>query len=430
MQNKKLIIICPSMWPDMNLWGETQRMYYLANYLAEWGRQITVISPSYDADKKNMEIRQKKYKNLYLGSPIKKAKGSRTSGPQRQTGKLKTVKRHISNLLNKCGEWFYGEPDFIEIYKKNMWIRKNRNEICRYINKEGAQTVIISMPGFTFMQLGKQIKKACGDIRIFYDYRDPWYLWKHKKNPAYYRERRYLGFADKVIGFSEKFRLDMIKEMGIAPQKIYTVYNGYSEQAWEEFEKKKMPESVQGMKSVSEKLILTYTGSMSLNNKKNNYRNPANLIAAVKDNPDVELYLVGIAKVTKETVENNVHYIGEVTQQKSFGYMMRSDVLISIHDTADRSGEYLISGKFYDYMRSGRTILHIGKENSLMAEFVRKYHLGDVCENHTDSLRKKILELAERKKEGKLSRESSSEQDISRFARDYQNDIYRQIIDE
>ncbi len=46
MKNKKLIIICPSMWPDMNLWGETQRMYYLANYLAEWGWQITVISPS------------------------------------------------------------------------------------------------------------------------------------------------------------------------------------------------------------------------------------------------------------------------------------------------------------------------------------------------------------------------------------------------
>ena len=75
MKNKKLIIICPSMWPDMNLWGETQRMYYLANYLAEWGWQITVISPSYDVDKKNLEIRQKKYKNLYLGSPIKKAGG-------------------------------------------------------------------------------------------------------------------------------------------------------------------------------------------------------------------------------------------------------------------------------------------------------------------------------------------------------------------
>ncbi len=179
MKNKKLIIICPSMWPDMNLWGETQRMYYLANYLAEWGWQITVISPSYDVDKKNLEIRQKKYKNLYLGSRIKKA------------------------------EWFYGEPDFIEVNKKNMWIRKNRNEICRYIDKEGVQKVIISMPGFTFMQLGKRIKKACGHVRLFYDYRDPWYLWMHKKNPAYYRERYYLGFADKVVGFSEKFRIDI-----------------------------------------------------------------------------------------------------------------------------------------------------------------------------------------------------------------------------
>ena len=428
MKNKKLIIICPSMWPDMNLWGETQRMYYLANYLAEWGWQITVISPSYDVDKKNLEIRQKKYKNLYLGSPIKKAGGGGASGPLPRNGKWKSVKRHISNILNKCSEWFYGEPDFIEVNKKNMWIRKNRNEICRYIDKEGVQKVIISMPGFTFMQLGKRIKKACEHVRLFYDYRDPWYLWMHKKNPAYYRERYYLGFADKVVGFSEKFRIDMIKEMGIAPHKIYTVYNGYSEQAWEEFEKRKIP--VQDKGPVSEKLILTYTGSMSLKNKKNNYRNPANLIEAVRELPDVELYLVGISKIQKEIVEGNIHYIGEVTQQKSFWHMQQSDVLISIHDTEDRSGEYLISGKFYDYMRSGRTILHIGKENSLMAEFVNKYHLGDVCQNHTDSLRKKILELANRKKEGKLIRESSFEQDISRYARDYQNDIYRQIIDE
>ena len=169
MKNKKLIIICPSMWPDMNLWGETQRMYYLANYLAEWGWQITVISPSYDVDKKNLEIRQKKYKNLYLGSPIKKAGGGGASGPLPRNGKWKSVKRHISNILNKCSEWFYGEPDFIEVNKKNMWIRKNRNEICRYIDKEGVQKVIISMPGFTFMQLGKRIKKACGHVRLFYD---------------------------------------------------------------------------------------------------------------------------------------------------------------------------------------------------------------------------------------------------------------------
>ena len=32
-----ILILCPSMWPRMRSWGETQRMYYLACFLSEHG---------------------------------------------------------------------------------------------------------------------------------------------------------------------------------------------------------------------------------------------------------------------------------------------------------------------------------------------------------------------------------------------------------
>ena len=66
--------------------------------------------------------------------------------------------------------------------------------------------------------------------------------------------------------------------------------------------------------------------------------------------------------------------------------MLESDVLLSIHDTDDDSGKYLVPGKFYDYMRSGRVVWNIGKEDGLAAEFLNEYELGVSCANRADSV--------------------------------------------
>ena len=404
-------------------------MFYLANYLAEQGLRVTVISPSYETNRKNLDIRNQKYTNIYLGNIKRITTHGRVRTMPVPDNTLKKVKRRISGIINQFGEWFYGEQDITEIHRKNKWVRKYRNRICQIIKEENADKVIISMPSFSFIKLGRLIRNHCENVKLIYDYRDPWYLWKHKRNPAYYREKYYLRYADCIIGFSERFCNDMIKEMKVDSSKIYTVYNGYSEHSWQIFDKvrKKRPKTMASLPK--NKMIITYTGSMSLTNKKSNYRNPTNLIVAVKNMPDVELYLVGISKIEKEVDEENVHFIGEVTQQQSFLYMDQSDILISIHDAQDSSGDYLISGKFYDYMRSGKIILQIGSSSGLMSEFVNKFGLGVVCENQVEELRKAIIILKEKWKDGKLIRETDNEQDIRRFEREVQNEAYRQIID-
>lgn len=429
MKRQKIIIICPSMWPKMSMWGETQRMFYLANYLAGQGYEIIVISPAYETNRKISDAREQRYRNIYLGTIKRTGKPGQAVTTLTRDGILRKIKRQISGMANRYGEWFYGEQDITEVHKKSSWVRKYRDKICQIIKEERADTVIISMPGFTFMKLGPIIRNACANVKLIYDYRDPWHLWRYKKNPAYYREKLYLGYADCIVGFSEMFRTDMIQTMKLDPNKIYTVYNGYSEQAWQKFEKTQKTVSDNSRSVPDHKMIMTYTGNMSLANKKSNYRNPANLIAVIKEIPDIELYLVGVSKVEKGVDEKNIHFIGEVTQQQSFLYMSQSDVLISIHDTSDRSGEYLISGKFYDYMRSGKTILHIGSDNGLMAEFVNKYGLGVVCENQTEKLRGKINALMEKWKAGRLIRITDDEQNIKQFERDTQNEMYKQIID-
>lgn len=428
MWGNKIIIICPSMWPDMHTWGETQRMFYLANYLSNQEWDVTVISPRYKTDKPIEEIKKQQYRNLYIGNSIKKHKIKTPNKITLKPGVLLHIKWRIAALLNNCCELLYGESGIQKIYNNIIWIEKNKNEICQAIKERDVDKVIISMPTFVYARLGKIIKKECKNVKVIYDYRDPWYLWKQKKNIGYLRERHCLKYADCIVGCSEKFRNSMIDKLGVTKNKIYTVYNGYSEKAWEKFEK--IYNSKTQIKEKPKKMIMTYTGNISLNVRKANYRNPQYLINAVKCLPNVELYLVGVTGFTGKISDGNVHYIGEVTQQQSFAYMMNSDVLISIHDTADKSGDYIISGKFYDYMRSRKYILHIGQSKSLMAKFINDMHLGSICENVDDELREKILELLQLWNEDKLVLKDSNMQYIKRFSREHQNKKYMQIISE
>jgi len=262
MRDRRLAIICPSMWPDMNMWGEAQRMYYLGNYLVEHGWQVTIISPRYGLNRNTLEEKEQKYTNLYLGSIKRKQKKGENFQESIQDKKIKKVKQRLSYVINQFGEWFYGEPDFLEICRKRNWVKKYQKEICQFINKENMNRVIISMPSFTFIQLGKIIKRNCRNTLLYYDYRDPWYLWKQKKNFAFFREQYYLKFADFIVGCSENLREGMIKEMRVDPQRIYAVYNGYSEQAWKRFEMSGGGKIYSRGEELNHKLLLFYKFSI------------------------------------------------------------------------------------------------------------------------------------------------------------------------
>lgn len=130
-----------------------------------------------------------------------------------------------------------------------------------------------------------------------------------------------------------------------------------------------------------------------------------------------------------DDVEGNVHFIGRVSQTEAFRYMAESDVLVSIHDTGDCSGHYVISGKFFDYIRSRKVILHIGAPRDLMSEMVTKYHLGLTCENKEKELIAVFGTMLEAWQKGKLSfLRNGSMPEMNYFSREYQNNVYDAIL--
>ena len=101
MKMQKIIIICPSMWPKMSMWGETQRMFYLANYLAGQGYEIIVISPAYETNRKISDAREQRYRNIYLGTIKRTGKPGQAVTTLTRDGILRKIKRQISGMDNR-----------------------------------------------------------------------------------------------------------------------------------------------------------------------------------------------------------------------------------------------------------------------------------------------------------------------------------------
>lgn len=412
------------MWPEMSFWGETQRMYYLANHLAQKGWQVFTVSPGHIREG-GKEQKEKYYTAVFMGHK------TLSCSPQSKK-KNKTIRNaaKVRGLAFKLAEpavqWFYNEPNCYEGIRKQLWMLKYQKAVYELIEKKNIRNVIISIPAFVLMKFGPEIKKRFPQVRVIYDYRDPWFLWNKKRGPAHRREKKYLSYADRIVGFTEIFRTDLISAMNIEEKKTATVCNGYSEKDWSAFEKANRTPCHPD----SRKLRISYVGNITLADNKDNFRNPARLIAVMRQFPELELYFVGVDGDRVDTVDGNVHFVGRVGQTEAFRYMSESDVLVSIHDAGDCSGSYVISGKFFDYMRSGKVILHIGPPRDLMSEMVRKYHLGLTCENSEEELFRAARTLLEAWRCGTLQQLwDCPVSKIRPFSREYQNDVYDALLE-
>lgn len=184
-------------------------MYYLADMLEKQGRNVITISPGFQTAPEcvNKEVL---YEPVYLGGD---AGGGDEEGNEQkcsEEGKEKKkwiflpgkVKRAIYMFMATADYFLYGEPSSFQgiFYKK--WLKNYEEAILGCILHKGIKKVIISGPSFALFSVAEKIKKKDGSIKIIFDYRDPWFLWKKKKNLAYLKEKKYLKNADRIVCFS------------------------------------------------------------------------------------------------------------------------------------------------------------------------------------------------------------------------------------
>lgn len=407
-----ILIIAKVMLPYTSSFGSSQRIYYPANYLAEKGFHVTVMAEKTGKVNADLNAMERKYESYWLEGK-----------PCFDTGILNTgIAKKISGQI------------FNEIYEKTafqhyLWRVANTGEILGYIKKKKIQTVIISGPYFSVFGLCGKIKQRYKNVRVVLDYRDPWNLWNDGHGIASILEHRNIRKSDKVVCFSDDFKRDMQKRFPAEKGKYEVVYNGFYEKAWNEIEKKP---------TEHERMLFKYIGGISFPAGKDDFRNPKALIDAflnICNDRDVELQFIGVGQLTREMrmVEqksrHKIRFCSPVPVEESLWQMTDGDVLISIHDAGNLSDQYILSAKLFDYLRSGKVILNIGKAGSALSNFIKNRGVGFSCENQRTVIEKRLVWLYDVwQKNGRYIEWENRNFDCSIYSREHQNEKYVKLL--
>jgi len=244
------------------------------------------------------------------------------------------------------------------------------------------------------------------------DFRDPWSL--HMKAPQFaWRkfwdqtlEKRVLSAADRTITVTPQIAEDFRQ---IYPQGNYGVItNGYDDDDFQNIESSpyRLP-----------KFTVTYTGILFKE------QSPKYFLEAVakllSERPelknDLRIRFIGQLDNPGETTNYNylkqfnlgaiVEFIPYISHQKIINYLGATDVALLIVDQVKNS-EGIMTGKIFEYLRSGAAILALVPPNGAAAEVVRETNSGLVVKGTSiTGIKSAILELYLSYKNGSLSRQ-------------------------
>ncbi len=412
-EKDNILIIAKVMLPYSSSFGSCQRIYYLANYLEEKGFHVTVMAEKTGNVNKILNGMERKYESHWLEKKTCLIDGVSN------TGLAKKISCEIFNEIYES-----------TAFQHYIWRALNTSEILAYIKKKKIQTVIISGPYFSVFGLCGKIKQRYRNVKVVLDYRDPWNLFNNGHGIASILEYRNIRKCDKVVCFSEDFQRDMQKRFPSEAGKYEVVYNGFYEKAWDRIEIEH---------TYHKRMVLKYIGGISFPAGKDSPTNPKKLIDAflnVCSGRDMELQFIGVGKLTREMrmvekkSKGKIRFYTSVTVLESLRQMADADGLIVIYNAGNQSDRYMITGKFFDYLRSGKIIISIGKAKSTINKFIGKEGIGFSCENQRTVIEKKLLWLyALWQNNGGVIERENRKFDCSIYGRDYQNEHYRKLIE-
>ena len=355
-----------------------QRWLKFAKYLPDYGirpvvltvdpkyAEYPVIDCSLEADiSSDLEVHRTKCKSVY--ELYKKLTGSVTSpycgfANEGKPGLLQKIARFIR------GNFFL--PD-----ARRGWVEYAFPEACRIIEKYGIETVITTGPPHSTHLAGLKIKEKY-NVRWIADFRDPWSNIQYKSLMYQTRfanridakyERRVMERCDVLLlAVDERERFYKIHPH-INREKMLFMPNGYDESDFE------------GVKFVCpDKFLITYTGTIAIN-----YPTDGLIKALLKIREQLPLTVRFIGKVDEHTREQFQRYLGENTEFTNFvdhiesiNYLMSSSVLLLINVNVE-GVRFLLHGKIFEYLASGKPILLLGPTDGKAAQLIKNANAGE-----------------------------------------------------
>jgi len=399
---KKLLLIA-YFYPPLGGPG-VQRPVKLVKYLERCGVSTNVITVKdivfHSMDQKLLKedvarriIRTSSFDPMSILKKISKPKTNRAvyfKTPE----KYKKIIRNIFFIDEKIG-WL---PFVIKAGKK----LNKKNEYDAVMATMGPYT-----SGVAAYKLAKKMKTP-----LIIDYRDHWTLNPyitffsklHKKHAVHW-ENKILNFASTITVVSKTMKDDLIDEFGETLRgRIKVIYNGWDTDDFTNFVIRK-----------NEKFIIKYIGNFY------GYRTPKYFIDALELlksrnqlSNDIIIEFTGnyyaetINYISNSEVSDMIKINPQIEHKEAIESLMNCDALLLF--IASHKGKGVLTGKLFEYLRSGKEILAMVPSDGEAAEILTQNKHNLICNmEDVEMIAKNFLMLIETLKNKKIKREYSTE---------------------
>lgn len=346
----RIFIVC-QFFPPVNVIGAV-RAYQLGTFLVNKGYDVTVFtSPDDNMASKNYEVDISSIKVIQI--PAHRYVEC-LDGQHPRAGEFKIFKQILRNIIY---------PDHF-VFKKLQYISAIENEI----NLRGSPDVIITMPlPFSLNLVGKYIKIKYKEVKWIADFRDLWAVSPYRKMPMFTRfidtffEKRILSDVNHIIVVTNHMKREMEKYLN---NPIDVIFNGYS------------LDDVSHSLNKTTHLGFVYTGLLY-----NGMRDFYPLLEALDSLGSREpVIFYGsekelIASYKQKFRALNIQLNKKVSKKEINNIQENAKYLI-IALGKDVFEKGVLTGKFFDYVKTNRPIIAICDEDSELAGLINQYNLG------------------------------------------------------
>ena len=418
------------MVPYTNAWGGSQRVYYLAQFLAKKGYRVTV----YCLDQ---GLRDSGHKAKFLVKPFKVSNVGKNnlSDYRNKHNKIKFLSYCKEKILKPLVKIIFrivcNDLSDFDSMQSLRFIKISNKKIAQDLIENNCKNVIISGPPFTLFGIVKPLKKQVSNLNVIFDYRDPWHIW-HKGTILSRRFEKYVLSKANGIIFTNKPLLDKTFSFFNVPKiNSVVVTNGYDKESWG---------GARLTNNVNKHLTINYVGSISISEVKSKYRDTRNFFTALENfielGFDVRVNFVGVTNISNTVVENykrifkeKVTFCHKISAKESLKKMEEADILLLIHNINDDSGRYLVNGKFYDYAASKTPILYIGKSNDIHWQEINKHRMGFVSNNSVNEICSNLKKIHHEWERKELQKSICNIDTLTEYSRDFQYEKVLKMID-
>jgi glycosyltransferase involved in cell wall biosynthesis len=392
----KKVLIISYYWPPCGGAG-VQRWAKFAKYLPEFGWEPIVYTPEnpempvvdHSLDKDVVNVKTIKQSIWEPYSLYKKFTGQ-SKDTKIQTGFLKEDKK--PGLTEKISVWLRGNL-FIPDARK-FWIKPSVKYLVNYLKEHPVDAVVSTGPPHSMHLIALGIKRKL-NIPWLADFRDPWtnidfykdlLLSKWADNLHHQQEQKVLTNSDKICTIGNTMKSEFINKE-IIPEKIKVITNGFDED-----------DLAIGNINLDKKFSIAHIGTLVPS------RNPVKLWQVLKElveedqefKHDLEIKLIGktdLSVMEELKNKNLLQYlvkVEHVPHDDVIHLQQQSQLLVLLlNNTPNAKG--VLTGKFFEYLASGRPIFCIGPEDGDVAEIIRETNSGRVVGFDDDKKMKEVL---------------------------------------